>query len=239
MILRQLFDASSSSYSYLLVDGGEAVLIDPILEKVERDTALLAELGARLVYAIDTHVHADHVTGGGLLKERLGCRQVAPAVARVACADVHVSDGDTLRFGGVELRVLATPGHTAGCTSLYAPAGDHLAQVFTGDALLVRTCGRADFQGGDAGALYDSVVGKLFTLPDETVVYPAHDYRGFTATTIGEERRFNARLARRSREEFIELMAKLNLPMPKRIAEALPANMQCGCPDEVIAEVWP
>jgi glyoxylase-like metal-dependent hydrolase (beta-lactamase superfamily II) len=236
MILRQLFDTSSSSYSYLLADAGEAVLIDPILEKVDRDAALISELGLRLVYAIDTHVHADHVTGGGQLRKRLGCRQVAPAIAAVACADVHVHDGDALRFGDTTLRVLATPGHTAGCTSWHEPAG---GRVFTGDTLLVRTCGRTDFQGGDAGTLYDSVLTKLFTLPDQTVVCPAHDYRGFTSTTIAEEKKFNARLARRTREEFIELMAKLNLPMPKRIAEALPANMQCGCPDEAIAEVWP
>jgi sulfur dioxygenase len=236
MILRQLFDAASSSYSYLLLDAGEAVLLDPTLEKVDRDAALIAELGVRLVYAIDTHVHADHVTGAGQLKDRLGCKQVAPAAARVACADAHAADGDTFTFGGTTLHVLATPGHTAGCTSWYAPTG---GRVFTGDALLVRTCGRTDFQGGDAGTLYDSVVNRLFALPDETVVYPAHDYRGFTTTTIGEEKRFNARLARRTREEFIDLMAKLNLPMPKKIAEALPANMQCGCPDEAIAEVWP
>jgi glyoxylase-like metal-dependent hydrolase (beta-lactamase superfamily II) len=228
VLFRQLFDTTSSSYTYLIADEttNHAAIIDPIREQLDRDLALIEELGVRLVYAIETHVHADHVTGGGMLRERIGCRHVTGARGGPSCADVHVSDGDTIELGGISLGVIETPGHTAGCVSLLVDG-----RVFTGDALMVRTCGRTDFQGGDPGTLHDSIHGKLFTLPDDTLVYPAHDYKGFTVTTIGEEKRFNARLAHRSREDFIQLMNGLNLPMPIRLAEALPANMQCGCPD--------
>lgn len=227
MLLRQLFDAASSSYSYLVADGGEAVLVDPVLEQAERDAKLVEELGVRLLYTIETHVHADHITGAAKLKERFGCRQVAPKRGGPKCADIAADDGDELRVGGLTLRCLATPGHTAGCTC-WVVGGN----VFTGDTLLVRTCGRTDFQGGDPAALWDSITRKLFALPDETVVWPGHDYKGHTASSIGEEKRHNSRVAGRSREAFIDLMNGLVLPMPKKINEALPANMQCGCTDE-------
>jgi glyoxylase-like metal-dependent hydrolase (beta-lactamase superfamily II) len=226
MIFRQLFDSASSSYTYLLGDPATraAVLIDAVKEQVDRDAQLVVELGLELKVVLDTHVHADHITGASALRDRFGCRLAATRTDGPACTDLHVGDGDVVPFGSLALRVLDTPGHTAGCVS-YLIDG----MVFTGDALLVRTCGRTDFQGGDAGRLYDSVTRKLFVLPDETLVYPGHDYKGQTVTTIGEEKRFNARLANRAREDFITLMGNLNLAMPKRIKEALPANLECGC----------
>lgn len=227
MLFRQLFDHESSTYSYLLADEGtrEALLIDPVLEQVNRDVRLIEELGLVLVATVETHVHADHVTGASQIRQALGSQIAVPAAAGVACADVELHDREELPFGRFALRAIATPGHTSGCMSYLVGA-----MVFTGDALLIRSCGRTDFQSGDAGKLYDSVTGRLFALPSSTVVYPAHDYRGFTSSTIGEETRLNERLARRSREDFIELMANLHLPLPKKIHEAVPANMACGLP---------
>lgn len=224
MIFRQLFDAESSTYTYLLADptSHEALLIDPVREQVERDLSLLSELGLRLVYVLDTHVHADHVTAAGTLRERLGVETVVGGVG-APCADRHVAHGDVLRVGAMEVRVLATPGHTDDSVSYLV--GD---RVFTGDAMLVRGNGRTDFQNGDAGTLYDSLTRVLFALPDETLVYPGHDYRGHSATTIGEEKRFNPRLAGKSREEFIQIMGALKLPAPGKIQEAVPANQACG-----------
>jgi glyoxylase-like metal-dependent hydrolase (beta-lactamase superfamily II) len=227
MSFRQLYDAATWSYTYLVWDGAtrDAILIDAVLDQLDRDTKLVEELSLKLRYVLDTHVHADHVTAASKLRERLGASLVASRAGGGACNDVLVADGDEIRFGGRSVRVLATPGHTAGCVSYLLPD-----RVFTGDALLVRTCGRTDFQGGDAGALYDSITGKLFSLPDDTLVFPAHDYKGHTASTIGEEKRFNARVVGRSREAFIELMGSLDLAMPKNIREAVPANLACGCP---------
>ena len=225
MLFRQLFDHPSWSYSYLLASGGEAVLIDSVYEQADRDVKLVSELGLTLRYVIDTHLHADHVTGASQLRERLGAKLVASGADGAPCNDVLVGEGDEIRFGDETLRVLSTPGHTAGCVSYFLAD-----RVFTGDALLVRTCGRTDFQGGDAGTLYDSITGKLFALPDETLVYPAHDYLGHTATTIGEEKRVNLRVAGRDRDAFIALMGSLNLAMPRKIDVALPANLACGCP---------
>jgi glyoxylase-like metal-dependent hydrolase (beta-lactamase superfamily II) len=227
MRFRQLFDAPSGSYTYLLWDEGtrEAVLIDAVYDQVDRDVKLVEELGLRLRYVLDTHVHADHVTAASRLRERLGASMVASRAGGGPCNDVLVGEGDEIRFGAKVLGVLATPGHTAGCVSYLLPD-----RVFTGDSLMVRTCGRTDFQGGDAGALYDSITTKLFALPDDTLVYPAHDYNGQTATTIGEEKRHNVRLTGRTREAFIELMGSLHLAMPKNIREAVPANLACGCP---------
>lgn len=224
MLLRQLFDPESSTYSYLVADpaSGEAAIIDPVREQLERDLGLVAELGLRLRWVLETHVHADHVTAAGALRERTGARTVASA-AGAPCIDVRLAHGERLPLGALEIVALETPGHTDDGLSYLV--GEN---VFTGDTLLVRGCGRADFQNGDAGALYDSITRTLFTLPDDTVVWPGHDYRGFTSSTIDEERRCNPRLAGRTRDEFIALMAGLRLPPPKRLAESVPANRACG-----------
>ncbi len=226
MIFRQLFDADSSTYTYLVADPvtREALLIDAVREQVDRDLKLIEELGLRLVYVLDTHVHADHVTGAGELRERTQAKTVVGGAA-APCADLHVQHDDEIRLGSLVVRVLATPGHTDESVSYLV--GD---RVFTGDAMLVRGNGRTDFQNGDAGALYDSITRVLFALPDETLVYPAHDYKGHGMTTIGEERRFNPRLAGKSRAEFIRTMQALKVPAPRRIQEAVPANQACGEP---------
>lgn len=224
MIFRQLFDEDTSSYTYLIADPhtGEAALVDPVLEQVDRDLQLIEDLGLRLTTVLETHVHADHITGAGKLRERTGCKVVASHNG-ASCSDVHVDHDDVIHVGSLAIRALATPGHTDDSLSFHV--GN---KVFTGDALLIRGCGRTDFQNGDAGQLYDAVQAHLFTLPDETEVYPAHDYKGHTSSTIGEERRHNRRLVGRSREEFIELMAGLNLPRPRYIDVAVPANRACG-----------
>src|SRR5687768_9972389 len=203
MFFRQLFDAESSTYSYLLADTEtrEAVLIDPVVEQTERDVALIRDLGFTLRYALDTHVHADHVTGAGALRERLGCQTVLSERAGVGCADVLVKEGDTIAFGGERLEVRETPGHTESCIS-YVTADR--AMAFTGDALLIRGCGRTDFQGGDARTLYQSVHRQLFSLPSTTLVFPAHDYKGRTATSVEEEVRHNPRLGNgKTEQEFV------------------------------------
>ena len=224
MLFRQLFDAQSSTFTYLLADEAtrEAVLIDPVLEQVDRDLQLVRDLELSLVYVLDTHVHADHVTGAGSLRERTGATTVASR-SGAPCADVHVAGGDVIHVGALELRVLATPGHTDDSVSYLV--GD---RVFTGDALLVRGCGRTDFQNGDPVALHGSITRVLFALPDFTFVYPAHDYRGHSVTTIGEERRLNPRVAKKTEAEFVAIMRGLNLPAPKRLDEAVPANRACG-----------
>lgn len=222
----QRFDAASCAYTYLLFDrpGGAAVLIDPVDTAAERDMSELSRLGVTLTHVLETHVHADHVTSAALLRKLTNATVVVPAGAGVVGADREVADGDDVRFGDAPpIRVFATPGHTAASAS-YLWNGC----VFTGDALFVDGCGRTDFQGGDAGALYDSVTQKLFGLPEATLVCPAHDYHGRLASTIGHERRHNARLAGRSRAEFIALMGALNLPMPKLIDVAVPANLRLG-----------
>lgn len=226
MIFRQLFDQESSTYTYLIGDetSHEAVLVDPVSTQLERDLKILGELGLKLVYGLETHVHADHITGTGKLRELTGCQGVVPEGAKVGCADRFLRDGETLQVGTVTITAIATPGHTD-CHIAYRVNND---RVLSGDALFIRGCGRTDFQSGDAGQLYDSVTQRLFTLPDDTLIYPGHDYRGLTVTTIGEEKRCNPRFAGRTREQFREFMAKLNLPMPRKIMEALPANEQCG-----------
>ena len=226
--LLQLFDATSNTYTYLLFDrpGGAAVLIDPVDTAAERDLREIGRLGLTLAYVIETHVHADHVTSAALLRERTGAQVAVPARAGVDAADRQLGDGDELRFGDAPaIRAIETPGHTSSSNS-YLWNGC----VFTGDALFVDACGRTDFQGGDAGQLYDSITQKLFVLPGETLVYPAHDYRGHHVSTIAHEREHNARLARRTRDEFIALMGSLNLPMPKLIDVAVPANLRLGAP---------
>jgi glyoxylase-like metal-dependent hydrolase (beta-lactamase superfamily II)/rhodanese-related sulfurtransferase len=232
MLFRQLFDADSSTYSYLLADERtrEAVLIDPVIEQFDRDRTLIEELELRLLYVLDTHVHADHVTASGLLHEHFASKSVVSERAGVVCADVLVKHGDLIRFGAHQLEVRETPGHTNGCLS-YVSA--EARAIFTGDALLIRACGRTDFQGGDAATLYRSVHEQIFTLPDETTIYPAHDYRGRTASSVGEERRWNPRLRlERSLSDFVKLMGELKLAYPRKIDLALPANAHCGIRQE-------
>lgn len=231
MLFRQLFDARSSTYTYLLADeaAGDAVLIDPVWEQFTRDAALLVELGLKLRYTIETHVHADHVTSASLLRERFGSRIVLAATAGAEGADVLVKDGDSVSFGAHTLDARATPGHTAGCLTWVSR---DRAMAFTGDALLVRTAGRTDFQGGDARTLYRSVHEKIFTLPDACFVYPGHDYAGRTVTTVAEEKAHNARLGgAKSESDFAGTMANLGLPHPKQMDVAVPANLRCGRPD--------
>ena len=224
----QWFDTTSSTYTYLLLDrpGGHAVIVDPVDTNAERDLAELTRLGLTLSHVLETHVHADHITSAALLRKLTGASVVVPAGAGVDGADREVADGDDVRFGDAPpIRVFATPGHTAASAS-YLWNGC----VFTGDVLFIDGCGRTDFQGGDAGRLYDSVTQKLFALPDATLVYPAHDYNGRHTSTIGYERAHNARLAGRTREAFIALMHGLDLPMPKLIDVAVPANLRLGQP---------
>lgn len=231
MIFRQLFDKESSTYTYLLADpaSGDALLIDPVLEQVERDLTLVSQLGLRLALVLDTHVHADHITAAGSLRDRTGARTVAGS-AGAQCADRLLVPDEVVELGTIRLRVLPTPGHTNDSVSylLLGVDGRPADRVFTGDALLIRAAGRTDFQSGDPGALYDSIMRQLFVLPDDTLVYPAHDYLGRTVTTIGEERRWNARIAGRTREQFIAVMNALDLPEPARMREAVPANQACG-----------
>lgn len=230
MLFRQLFDPETSTYTYLLADeqAREAVLIDPVLEQVERDLQMLRELDLTLRWAVDTHVHADHVTGLGTLRQRTGCKTVLSERAGTGCADVLVKQGDRVPFGRYTLEVRETPGHTSGCVTYVT---DDRAMAFTGDALLIRGCGRTDFQQGDARALYRSVHEQVFTLPDATMVYPGHDYKGRTASTVAEEKRWNPRLnTGRSVEDFVETMATLQLAYPTKIDIALPANLHCGVP---------
>lgn len=228
MLFRQLFDPESSTYTYLLADeqSRKAAIIDPVKEQSARDLELIRELGLELVYSLETHVHADHVTGSGALRDATGAKVVLSRGAGVGCADVAVEDGGVLSLGRYTIRAITTPGHTVGCVS-YLAGG----RLFTGDALLIRGTGRTDFQGGSAEQLYDSITTKLFALPDETLVYPAHDYKGRTVSTIGEEKRLNPRLAEKTKADFVRIMGELHLPRPKKIEEAVPANLACGQPE--------
>lgn len=231
MIFRQLFDKESSTYTYLIADPvtKAAILVDPVLEQVERDLRLLEELGLNLHYCLETHIHADHITGTAKLREVKGCLGVVPDQAQANCASRHIKDGEMLQLDGIAIEAIATPGHTDSHMA-YRVNND---RILTGDALFIRGCGRTDFQGGDAGVLFDSVTQRLFTLPEETLVYPAHDYRGCTISTIGEEKRWNPRFAKRDRASFIELMTNLELPKPQKMMEAIPANKHCGlCSEE-------
>ncbi|MCB9707225.1 MAG: MBL fold metallo-hydrolase [Myxococcales bacterium] len=224
MIFRQLFDADSWTYTYLLVDDatGEALIIDPVREQVSRDLTLISELGATLKFVLDTHVHADHITGAGALSERTGAVTVASEEG-ATCVQRPIAHGDELFIGQLQIKALGTPGHTADSLSYYLPG-----HVFTGDALLIRGTGRTDFQNGNSEQLYQSITKVLFDLPDETRVWPGHDYRGLTVSTIGEEKRFNPRVSGKSKEEFVSIMADLKLAAPKHIQVAVPANLACG-----------
>lgn len=224
----QLFDTESSTYTYILVAPGsvEAVIIDPVAHHWQRDLSHLERLGLKLEYVLETHKHADHVTSAGLLRKETGALAAVPSGCDIPPAEVQLEDGDVIRFGAnEEIRVLHTPGHTAG-SMCYLWRGN----LFTGDTLLINGCGRTDFQSGSAEALYDSVTERLFTLDERTLVWPAHDYQGQSVSTIGWEKRHNARLANRSRAEFIQLMGNLNLPRPKMIDIAVPANRNLGLP---------
>lgn len=236
----QLFDPESSTFTYLLIDADtrDALLIDPVDHQIERDLALIDSVGARLVWVVETHTHADHITSAGMLAQRTGASTAAPSGCEIRPARKQLIDGDTLPFGKQTLHAIHTPGHTAGSMSYLweEGAGDAVVRrVFTGDALLIDGCGRTDFQSGDAGTLYDSLTGKLFTLPDDTLVYPAHDYKGRTHSTIGAERAGNSRVSGRSRDEFIEMMRQLNLPPPRLLQVAVPANRRLGLPDGAAA----
>jgi sulfur dioxygenase len=226
MLFRQLFDRETSTYTYLIADleTKTAILVDPVLEQVERDRQLLRELGLTLKYCIETHIHADHITGTAKLRVATSCLGIVPENAQAECADRFIKDGEVLELGSVEVMAIATPGHTDSHNA-YLVNSTHL---LTGDALLIRGCGRTDFQSGDAGIMYDAITQRLFTLPEETLVYPGHDYRGNTVSTIGEEKQWNPRFAGFNRSEFIELMANLNLANPKKMMEAVPANQRCG-----------
>jgi sulfur dioxygenase len=231
MLFRQLFDQVSSTYTYLLADEHtrEAVLIDCVFEQHARDAALIRELALRLTATIDTHCHADHVTGAWLMREATGSRIALAGAYGAANVDQPLGHGDVVRFGAEALAVRATPGHTDGCLSFVGGDG---RMVFTGDALLVRGAGRTDFQNGDAQRLFRSIREQLFTLPDDCLIYPAHDYEGRTASSVGEERAFNPRIGGGAREEdFVGYMRNLALPHPKQLALALPANLRAGRPD--------
>lgn len=232
MIFRQLFEPVSFTYTYLLgcERTRQALLIDPVAEAVDTYIQLLKDLELKLVYTLETHVHADHVTGAALLRERLGSKSMVHRDAGATCADLLVTDGVPLQVGDIRIEVRHTPGHTNADVAYVL--GD---RVFTGDALLIGGCGRTDFQHGDAGRLYDSVHKKLFTLPPDTLVYPAHDYNGNTVSTIKQERAKNARLGGgKTRAEFMQIMRDLKLPYPKQIDRALPANLACGSEQLVV-----
>lgn len=226
MLFRQLFDQESWTYTYLIADTTtkEAVLVDPVLEQVDRDWELITQLGLNLRYCLETHVHADHITGTGKLRTISHCIGIVPEKAQVDCADRYISDGEILRLGDLTISAIASPGHTD-CHYAYLVNETHL---LTGDALFIRGCGRTDFQSGSAADLYDTITQRFFTLPDTTLVYPGHDYRGHSVSTIGEEKQFNPRIAHKNKEEFIEIMNNLNLPNPNKIMEAVPANQLCG-----------
>ncbi len=232
MIFRQLYDSESSTYTYLLADERqrEALLIDPVFGQASRDLALLEELGLTLCLVVDTHAHADHITAAWLLQQETGCRIASARVIDAAHVDLPLDDGQKFGVDGVSLRALATPGHTNGCMS-YVLADQSM--VFTGDTLLIRGCGRSDFQQGSARKLYESITTRLFSLPDACLVYPAHDYNGRTVSSIGEEKAFNARVGGGANEtDFVEYMNAMKLPHPKKIDEAVPANLRSGCPED-------
>jgi len=233
MIFRQLFDSVSGTYSYLLASraGGEALLLDPVLDKVDRYCQLLRELDLKLVKAVDTHLHADHITGLGELRDRTQCVTIMGEQSKADVVAMRVNDGDKITIEGLSLDVMYTPGHTDDSYS-YRMAD----RVFTGDTLLIRGTGRTDFQNGSARAQYDSIFNRLLKLPDDTMVFPAHDYKGDTVSTIGEERRYNPRLQVGSIDEYIELMGNLNLPNPKLMDVVIPANMKIGLHQDVLAD---
>jgi len=230
MIFRQLFDDATWTYTYLIGDpiSKEAVLIDPVNTHIDHYLALLDEYGLKLKYSLETHVHADHITASGLLRQKLGAQTAVSSLCGAETADIQITDGQIFELGESEqLKVIATPGHTPGSISFL-----WRDRVMTGDSLFIGGCGRTDFQGGSAADLYDAITQRLFTLPDDTLVYPGHDYQGRWVSNIIQEKTTNPRLAGKSKEEFIEIMNNLNLPKPKLIDEAVPANRYCGLEEE-------
>lgn len=232
MLFRQLFDHDSSTYTYLLADDASrrALIIDPVLEQVERDSSLIEELELELVWALDTHVHADHVTAIGLLGQRFRARTALSERSGCVSADRLVKHGDSIQFGEHELQVRETPGHTNGCVSYLC---EREGKAFTGDALLIRGCGRTDFQHGDSPTLFRSVREQIMSLPDETLLYPAHDYKGRSVSSVAEEKRHNPRLGlSHSCEDFERIMSELHLPRPGKMSVAVPSNLRCGLSSE-------
>lgn len=226
MIFRQLFESQSSTYTYLLADADtkDAILIDPVIETVDRDIQLIKDLDLKLLYTLDTHVHADHITGASEIKKRLNSKIAIGSHSGATGADLLLKDNQEIKFGAMVLKAIETPGHTDGCMSFYCNG-----MVFTGDALLIGGSGRTDFQQGSSAKLYKSVTDKLYKLPNDTLVYPAHDYKGFTSSSIGFEKKKNSRIGLHTSEsEFIKTMNELKLTYPKKINEALPANLNCG-----------
>lgn len=232
MIFRQLYDSVSSTYTYVLADENsrQAVMIDPVYEHMQRDLALLNELGLKLLYTLDTHCHADHVTGAWLMQQKTDCKICIAAVVGAENADVGLMHGDRVEFGRHSLDVRATPGHTDGCLTFVL---DDQSMAFTGDALLIRGCGRCDFQQGNAYNLFDSITQQIFTLPDQCLIYPAHDYNGREVSSVVEEKQFNPRIGGGASEhDFVGFMSAMKLPHPRQIDIALPANMVCGKPED-------
>lgn len=236
MIFQQLFEPDSSTYTYLLAcpESRQALLIDPVLDTVHRDLDVLQQLDLKLMYTLDTHHHADHLTGARILRERTGCQVVYPEVEKPACADIGISEGQTFKMGTIEIEPLFTPGHTAHHHAYLVDNGTQ-KMVFSGDALLIEACGRTDFQAGDAVTLYRSIHEKLFSLPDETLVYPGHDYEGRFISSIAQEKKRNPRLGDgKTLEAFVAIMNGLDLPYPRKIDFAVPGNESCGkCPANV------
>jgi sulfur dioxygenase len=226
MIFQQLFEHESSTYTYLLADEQtrEAILIDSVYETVDRDMKLLQELGLNLKYIIDTHIHADHVTGAGLLRTKTSAKTAVSKGANVECVDLPLNDGDELKFGKHSLKAIMTPGHTNSCMTFYCEG-----MLFTGDVLFIRGTGRTDFQQGDSRRMYESITKKIFTYPDETKIYPGHDYKGMSYSTVALEKKFNPRVGNgKTEEEFVKIMSELKLANPKKIDVAVPANLKCG-----------
>ncbi|KIG11186.1 beta-lactamase domain protein [Burkholderia sp. MR1] len=231
MFFRQFFDSTSSTYTYVLASrvGGEALIIDPVKDQLDQYLQLVRELDLQLVNAIDTHTHADHITALGDLRDATRCTTIMGELSNAHCVSEHVREGEVIRMDGIELGAIYTPGHTDESFSFVLNPGAPKA-VFTGDVLLIRGTGRTDFQGGNAHRSWDSIVNKLFHLPNETILYPAHDYKGWTASSIGEEKRCNPRLAGKSEADYVAIMEGLHLPNPKMMDVAIPANLACGQP---------
>jgi sulfur dioxygenase len=232
-MFKQLYDETSSTLTYLIVDDEtkEAILIDPVISHLEEYIAMLEANDYTLKYALETHVHADHITASGLLRERLQTETAVSERCGASTADIQLNDGDILVLGNQKINVLATPGHTAGSLSFLWSY-----RLFSGDALLINGCGRTDFQGGDAVTLYNSIQNKIFSLPDETLIYPGHDYNGRRVSSVAQEKLSNSRLAGKSLQEFVQIMNNLNLPKPTLIDIAVPANRMCGVPEESIVQ---